>query len=217
MPPTKACKICFKNLKIDDFCRLFDSRICICANCQQLLEPKFIRFKADHYKALAIYEYNDFIKNQIYLYKGCYDYELRTIFLNLFFKEIGTIYKGYKMVPIPSYEEDDEIRGFNHVVEAFECLGLKMYKILEKTAHHKQATKGAKDRKGILKYLAIKEQIDLSKDKILLVDDIYTTGSTTKTAIRLIEKLNPKEIKVLVLAKTKAKKEKKSNTNIFLH
>lgn len=214
MPPTKACKICFKNVKIDDFCRLFDDKICICANCQQLLEPKFIHFKVDHYNALAIYDYNEFIKKQIYLYKGCYDYEMKTIFLNLFFKEIGRIYKGYKMIPVPSYEEDDNARGFNHVIEAFECLGLKMCKILEKTAHHKQATKGAKDRKGIVKFLAIKERIDLSKDKVLIVDDIYTTGSTMKTAISLVEKLNPKEIKVLVLAKTKSKKEKKSNTNI---
>ena len=140
---------------------------------------------------------------------------MKVVFLNLFFKEIGTLFKGYKMIPIPSYENDDETRGFNHVVEAFNYLGLKTIKILEKTAHHKQATKGAKNRKDIIKYLAIKSPIDLSKERVLLVDDIYTTGSTMKSALNLIEKLHPKEIKILVLAKTKPRKDEKSNTNIF--
>lgn len=140
---------------------------------------------------------------------------MKAVFLNLFFKEIGTLFKGYKMIPIPSYEEDDKIRGFNHVIEAFESLGLKMLKILEKTAHHKQATKGAKNRKEIIKYLSIKEPVNLTKEKVLLVDDIYTTGSTMKTALNLVEKLHPKEIRILVLAKTKPKSDDKSNTNYF--
>ena len=119
------------------------------------------------------------------------------------------------MVPIPSYKEDDERRGFNHVIEAFEVLGLKRLELLEKTAHHKQAEKNAKSRKEIRKFLEVKKQIDLSKERILLVDDIYTTGNTIRSSINLIEKLRPKEIKILVLAKTNPKNGKKPNTNIF--
>ena len=211
----KVCKICFKTIKIDDFCRLFSKNICICATCQELLEPKFISFKVDHYKALAIYEYSDYIKNLIYLYKGCFDYEMREVFLNLYYKELKILYAGYTVIPIPSFKEDDETRGFNHVVEAFNYLGLKMIPIIVKTAHHKQAEKGAKKRKEINKFLALSESPDLSMKRVLLVDDIYTTGSTMKSAINLIEKLNPKEIKVLVLAKTKDKNKNKSNTNFF--
>lgn len=211
----KACKICFKTIKIDDFCRLFSKNICICAACQELLEPKFISFKVDHYKALAIYEYSDYIKNLIYLYKGCSDYEMREVFLNLYYKELKILYSGYIVIPIPSFKEDDEIKGFNHVIEAFNYLGLKMMSIIVKTAHHKQAERGAKKRKEINKFLALSESPDLSNKKILLVDDIYTTGSTMRSAINLIEKLHPKEIKILVLAKTKGKNKNKSNTNFF--
>jgi len=59
--------------------------------------------------------------------------------------------------------------------------------------------------------LVIKKPVDLSKSRVLIVDDIYTTGSTMKAAINLVEKLNPKEIRVLVLAKTRTIPSEKPN------
>ena len=205
MPPTKHCKICLKEIKITDFCRFFDCNIAICQSCQLQLAPKFISFDVYGYKALSIYEYSDFLKNIIYLYKGCYDYEMKDAFLNLFIKELSIRFKGYKIIPIPSYKEDDELRGFNHVNEVFKMMKVDLLSIIEKTEHHKQALKGAKRRKEIHKFLRLTTNKSLEKTKVLIVDDIYTTGSTMKAAINLVEKLNPKEIRVLVLAKTKPK------------
>ena len=217
LPPIKHCKICFKEIKEDDICRLFDKDICLCQTCQKELEPKFINFKIEEYKALALYDYSEFIKKQIFVYKGCFDYELKDVFLNLFIKELKTYYSDYIVIPAPSYIKDNEIRGFNHVVEVFKEMGLKLYPIIEKTSHFKQAEKGAKERKEIEKHLVIKEQINLEKKKVLIVDDIYTTGATMRAMIKLVEKLHPKKIKILVLAKTKDKNDKKANTNVSLH
>ena len=122
-------------------------------------------------------------------------------------------YSTYKIIPIPSYAEDDKVRGFNHVVEMFKKLGLEPLPIIEKTAHFKQAENKAKKRSEINKYLVIKKLIDLSNIKVLIVDDIYTTGSTMRAAINLVEKLNPKQIRVLVFAKTRAIGNE--NTNIY--
>ena len=204
-PTTKYCKICFKEMKTDDMSRLFDGDICICQKCQDEFDPKFKSFKVDGYKALAIYEYTPFIKKLIYLYKGCFDYELNETFLNVFIKEIKIRFHGYSVIPIPSYIEDDKKRGFNHVIEAFKKLDLEVLPIIEKTAHQKQADKSAKKRKEIGKYLAFKNPISLENKKVLIVDDIYTTGSTMRATINMVEKLNPKDIKVLVLAKTSDK------------
>ena len=184
---------------------MFDKDVCICQKCQDELDPQFKSFKVNGYKALAIYEYTPFVKNLVYLYKGCYDYELNETFLNLYIKEIKARFRGYKIIPIPSYIEDDKKRGFNHVLEAFKKLGLEVLPIIEKTAHRKQADLTAKKRKEISKFLAIAKPINLEKTKVLIVDDIYTTGSTMKAAINMIEKLNPKDVKVLVLAKTRDK------------
>ena len=169
------------------------------------MKPKFIRFKAEGYHAISIYDYNPFIKKLIYQYKGCYDYELNKTFISMFVREIKLRYLSYVVIPVPSYKKEDEERGFNHVVEIYKNLGLEMLDILEKTEKHKQATSTVNSRHKVYKYLALTARPDLRKKKVLLVDDVYTTGSTIKSAINLVEKLNPKRIEVLVIAKTKPK------------
>lgn len=173
------------------------------------MEPKFIAFKVDGYSAVAIYEYNATIKKLVYQYKGCYDYVLNQAFLNMYANELRIRYSDYVVAPVPSFKKDDEIRGFNHVVEIFKNIGLTMLDILTKTEKHKQATSTVNERREVYKVLELKEHIDLRKKKVLIVDDIYTTGSTMKSAINLIEKLNPKKISVLVMAKTKPKQKNK--------
>ncbi len=173
----------------------------LCGNCRELFAPKFINFNVKDYKALALYEYDETIKTYLYQFKGCYDYELYPVFLYQYINEIRLLYLGYTVIPIPSYEEENEERGFNHVEEIFSLLRLPTLKILEKTEKFKQAKNTAKEREGIKDFLKVKEKVDLSDKKVLLVDDVYTTGSTMKTAIDLVEKLHPKDIKILVMSK----------------
>lgn len=189
--------------------RLINDKIVICRNCQNEMQPLFISFKVDTYSALSIYYYTQFIRQLIYQFKGCYDYELNSVFANMYFRELKLYYSGYYMIPIPSFKEDDELRGFNHVVEIFNNLGLKTLNLLEKVNEHKQAKSTFNERQKVYKSLALKKQIDLHNKKVLIVDDIYTTGATMKSAINLIEKLNPKDIKVLVIAKTKPLEDRK--------
>ena len=205
MPPTRNCLICFKKVNITDFCRLFNAEIPICQACQTEMEPKFISFSIDGHKATSIYDYNPFIRKLIYQYKGCYDYELHKVFLDRYAKEIKLRYFDYVVIPIPSYKNEDEERGFNHVVETFKSLGINMLNIIEKTEKHKQAVSTFNQRKEVYRYLELNSHPDLSKKKVLIVDDVYTTGSTMKAAIHLVEKLNPKKIDVLVVAKTRGK------------
>ena len=175
------------------------------------MEPKFISFKVGIYDAISVYYYNPFIRKLIYQYKGCYDYVLCDVFLESYYNLLKMRYFDYYVIPIPSYEKDDDERGFNHVVETYKRLGLKMLNILMKTEKHKQAISNLNQRREVYKSLAIKHRVDLRYKKVLIVDDVYTTGSTMKSAINLVEKLNPRIIKVLVVAKTKPKQT--TNTN----
>ena len=167
------------------------------------IRAKFIKFDIDGIKALSIYDYDEKIQSLLYQFKGCFDIELRDVFLARYSRELRIKYYGYVVVPIPSYEEDDEIREFNHVVEIFKILNLQMLFLLKKTKRVKQATSGVKARRDISKYMELIDRPDLFNKKILLVDDVYTTGSTMKAAIDLVKQLHPKKIKVLVISKTK--------------
>ena len=121
-------------------------------------------------------------------------------------RELRLRYLGYVIVPVPSFKQEDEIREFNHVVEMFKPFKLPIRNLLIKTKKVKQATSSTEQRKQINKHIVLSEETDLSQYKILLVDDVYTTGSTMKACIRLIEKLHPKKIEVLVMSKTENKR-----------
>lgn len=199
--PTKVCKLCFKEINESTLSNIFNNYD-VCSRCYEIIVPKFQTFKIDDIKALAVYDYDERLQALIYQLKGCFDIEIAALFLERFKRELRIRYFGYYVVPVPSYHEDDEIREFNHVIEMFKSIKLTTLCLLEKTERFKQALNTQKQRKDVSKYLVLKEKPDLSKKKILLVDDVYTTGSTMKAAIELIKTLNPKKIEVLVVSKT---------------
>ena len=111
-------------------------------------------------------------------------------------------YQDYVLVPAPSSEVDDEKRGFNHVVEIYKCLGLEIVNVIKKTNKEKQSDKTSKERLKINKNLIGHNLEKVRGKKILLVYDIYTTGSTIMRMIEIVKTVKPKDIKVLVIAKT---------------
>ena len=203
--PTKVCKICFKEIGDKSLFNLAHKDADVCERCFQEIKMHFFKFQVLGYNAISIYRYDEKVQSLLYQFKGCFDYELLNVFFERFSRELSLRYRGYVMVPVPSYKKDDEIREFNHVEEMFKILNLPMRKMIIKTKKVKQATSTSHKRKDIGKHLELIDNSDLSKYKILLVDDVYTTGSTVKACIRLIEKLHPKKIEVLVMSKTEMK------------
>ena len=203
------CKICFKEIRDYSRYNLMNKHNVLCEECFSKMHAKFLRFTLDNYKGLSIYEYDETIKELIYKFKGCYDYELKDVFIYRYLQYLRLIYRGYIMIPAPSYHIDDEKRGFNHVVEIFKPLRLEMLPIISKNQAYKQSDHSSKGRMDITNILEIDENISLKDKKILLVDDILTTGSTLFSCINLLKKKQPKTIEILVLARTKKKPKTK--------
>ena len=65
----------------------------------------------------------------------------------------------------------------------------------------KQATLRKWQRTDMIDNIDIFAKRIIKNKKILLVDDVMTTGSTLSGAIKVIKKCNPKDIKILVLSK----------------
>ena len=178
------------------------------------MDPKFIYFKVSNYEALAIYEYNDELKKLIYLFKGKYDYELRKAFLSRFVTYLKIKYRGYEIVTIPSSKKDDAKRGFNHVMEIAKSLELPIHDILIKTNNVKQSSLSYKDRLNNKNNLAIIDTKTLYGKKVLLLDDVYTSGATILKALNLVKDAQPKAIKILVVSKTPDPSKDKKKKNI---
>ena len=199
------CKLCFEKIHFNGINALIKNRM-ICQKCYNGFELINKKEYINGIEVRYLYDYNDFLKKNIYLLKGCYDIELKDIFLDRWKYILRLIYKGYLLVPVPSYFESDNKRGFNHVEEIFASLKLKSNKCLKKTKDIKQANLSKKQREKIDKVLIIENGEILKGKKVLIVDDIYTTGSTLNACIKLVRKYYPKVLKCLVLCKKTSKK-----------
>ena len=184
-----------------DFYELVNGDSCVCSSCQQKFKPLFIRFEIEGINGLAIYDYDDNIKALLYQFKGCYDYELKDVFLGRFKKELHYRYLGYTIIPAPSYHLDDEKRGFKHVEEIFKCLNLPIVYAIEKVSPFKQAEHTRKGRGEIYKHLRLISKEAINNKKVLIVDDVSTTGSTLKALVRLVKEAKPKTLQILVMSK----------------
>ena len=159
-----------------------------------------MNFELSGVKGLVLYKYNDFIREALYKLKGCGDIELASIFLNYRMFPLRYSYNDYVIIPVPSNEEDDAARGFNHVVEIFKTLGLPIHLVLKKKYKFKQSDLSKEEREKIDEKLEISNAESIKNKKVLLVDDVYTTGSTLKACIKLLKCAGVKHIKLLVIA-----------------
>ena len=199
---TRHCKICFNEIKDYSLFNFFNEKSELCEKCFDEFKARFKKFKIGTVDALSIYDYDDHIKKLLYTFKGCYDIELKDVFLCRYIPYLKTKYRGYVVVPAPSSKIDDEKRGFNHVVEIYKSLGLPILNVLEKNTVDKQSSKSKKKRLNIERIIEGKNIEILNGKKVLIVDDIYTTGATMFKCIEIVKEAHPKDIKVLVVAKT---------------
>ena len=200
-PKTNICKICFKDIEQNSFHYLLTQNPTICHDCFLSFGPVLKTFKVEKVKCYFLYYYNEKVQEILYRFKGCKDYELRSAFLEYYANYLNLKFSGYHIVSAPSSENSDKERGFNHVEEMFKILKLKMLKCVHKTKSIKQADLTTKQREKIGDILEI-DDVDLSKTKVLLVDDVYTTGSTIKAMIKMVQEKGAKKIKVLLMSKT---------------
>ncbi len=186
----------------------------ICLRCFLSLKPTYFRWKENGISFMAIYPYEQEFQSLIYQYKGCGDIELASCFLERINLLLKLRYRGYKLVYAPSHPSKVLERGFDHVPTIFSSLGLPVLHALAKTEDVKQSSQSKGERKKVGKYIRLIDPQGIRGQKILLVDDIFTTGSTVRACLRLILKLHPKNVLVLVLAKVpKPSKTKHSRSH----
>lgn len=167
----KACLNCGRQLN--------DKKTCL--DCE-----KWQKYHQSNFKNKALYKYNDEMKEFINSYKFTGDYRLRRIFQKDFEREISKTDK--LVVPIPVSSETMQNRGFNQVTGLIE--NIKYWDVLAVNLNQKtqQSHKNRWQRiKSDQIFIIKSSMIDEIKNKnIIIVDDIYTTGTTIRKAAKIL-------------------------------
>lgn len=187
------CRVCHSQSYNGLVDLLFDPPVC--AKCLEGFEDVFSVEYIDGVEHLFLYEYNSFLRELIYLYKGRYNKDLSTVFVYKYKFYLKYKYRRYTFLCVPSNESDDRKRGFNHVEELAKEISTKVICPFYKNKEWKQSSKKRNKRSDIGK--VIDANLDMIKNlkRVVIIDDIYSTGNTIKSCIRHI---NSKcDIKVL--------------------
>lgn len=132
----------------------------------------------------GIYRYNSMMKEYMRRYKFDGDYRLRKVFQCEFSTYIRQIPTDY-IVPIPITTTTWQTRGFNQVVG---LLREVPYLTALQTKIEKKAPQSSKNRQERLvasQPFILKTPAKFKHKKILLIDDVYTTGRTLYHAAEL--------------------------------
>ena len=191
----------------------------LCKKCQKMLEAeaKFEIDKVDNQ------EY--FFENHLYIFK--YEGIIRKLILNYKFNEKSFLYKTFvifllknekffkilksydTIIPVPVSSKRMNERGYNQseliandiVKQIAECECITDCLIKNKNIIEQSKLNKEQRQKNIQGVYILKNKEKLINKKILLIDDIYTTGSTANECCKILQEAKPKKIDVFTIAK----------------
>ncbi len=191
----------------------------LCKKCQKMLEAeaKFEIDKVDNQ------EY--FFENHLYIFK--YEGIIRKLILNYKFNEKSYLYKTFvnfllknekffkilksydTIIPVPVSSKRMNERGYNQseliandiVKQITECECITDCLIKNKNIIEQSKLNREQRQKNIQGVYILKNKEKLINKKILIIDDIYTTGSTANECCKVLQKAKTKKIDVFTIAK----------------
>ena len=157
-------------------------------------------------------KYKDEIRNKLLQFKFYNKAYINEYFLEFLLKDknICDFLKSFDLiVPVPMYKDKKSRRGYNQTELFAKNLGKNLElsyeeNILIKFKENKtqsllpqnERTKNVRDVFKIENYFEIKDK------KIILIDDIFTTGATIQICSKLLKKAGAASIIALVIAKS---------------
>ena len=204
-PP--ICGICGKLNKdgLCNKCKIQLEKVAENDILKQDLEDMYIK------ELIYIFKYEGIIRKLILDYKFHEKPYMYVCFVNFVLKneKIFEKLQSYDtIIPVPISKKRMKERGYNQslliakklsrevkIPLQVNCL-LKTKNIIEQSKLNKEQRK-----QNIQNVYELKNREILNNKRILLIDDIYTTGSTVNECAKILQQARPEKIDVLVLAK----------------
>lgn len=160
---------------------------CLCGDCQKMLHRLHTTRMLAGMKLHILYEYDDFLENLLFQYKEGGDVALRSLFFYEDKRYLEKRYKGYTLLLMPSGKEKTKERGFHALAEMTRQLQLPILQPFYKSENRKQSTLSYEQRQHIGDIMHLDEHVVIKGKKLLLVDDVCTSGATLHSAYQLIK------------------------------
>ena len=197
----------------------------LCKKCEKELEKYVINEKNNlnilrdfnnmqtgkYIEKIHIFEYKEIIRKLIINYKfndKSYLYKTFCEFIVKRKKSFDFIKSYDIIIPVPIHKKRMRKRGYNQseliAKELAKKAEIKCYTdVLLKIKNNKmQSTLNKKEREENTKNVyKLKNEEKIYNKKVLIFDDIYTTGATITSCIKELEKVNVNKIGILTLAK----------------
>lgn len=169
----------------------------ICLDCSKKFKRADIK-EVDNYlsQITSLYTYNEAMREYLHQYKFLQDIALSTVFAN----ELRTHLKGVAtIVPIPMHPEKKRQRTFAHVDELLKSARIPFTHLLEKTNTEAMGEKSKEQRLAMDPLFTLKPGATVQPGTYIVVDDIYTTGTTIRHAAQVLKEAGATRVEALTL------------------
>lgn len=196
--PPKVCKTClqqFHTIGTTNLCQgCGRERNSICHDCQL--------WQRDGQLLLSnrsLFHYNDAMKEFMHCYKFQGDYQLRQVFADQFTTLVQS-QQADIIIPIPVTRHTMKTRGFNQVVGMLNCPCDQEVLVTKNERKKRQSEKGREQRLKSPQPFILKSSARVQGKRVLLVDDVYTTGRTLYHAATLCRNAGCASVRSITLA-----------------
>lgn len=160
-------------------------------------------------KAWTLYPYVPPLQEALCLYKYRGKVSLAPTLARLMIDQLPPLEPVDLIMPIPLHSERLREREFNQSLLLADLIGQHLHcpvsytNLLRIAPSHPQTTLSRKDRlRNLRKAFSLRHPDAVLKKGILLIDDVYTTGTTVNECAKTLRKAGSGDVYVLTLART---------------
>lgn len=149
----------------------------------------------------SLFRYNAGFRQWIEPYKFTGDYRLRGAFATELAQYLRE-YRKYVICPLPLSPERFEQRGFNQVSSCLDSAGVTYELLLKRKELAPQSEKSREERLKMIQPFELNRPNEkIRNQKVLLVDDVYTTGRTLFHGAEILYRNGAETVKSLTFAR----------------
>lgn len=175
----------------------------LCKRCGKPLSDEYAEYCPDcvrrehaYLRGRAVFEYNRRMKASIARFKYHNRREYADFYAEEMLRKLGRELRSWQpdvLIPIPLHKSRMRRRGFNQAALVADILGRRLgIPVAEKALIRNKKTSPQKElsdqeRRANLKHAFQPGELEPEWKRAVLVDDIYTTGSTIDAAARILQ------------------------------